>query len=450
MDLWDHQQQTVSFSEVTPRVFDTSDPGTGKSRAHLEIFNKRREKGLTSKLLVICPRTLMKAAWDNDAKRFYPHLTTSLAFAYTREQAFDQDADIYIVNSDGVKYLSAKPDTWIKAKFGADPSLIIDESTSFKNHTAQRTKSMFKLAKLFHYRSLLTATPINKSVLELWSQLYILDDGTHLGPSFYAFRNAVQNSETRYSHTEWTDKPGAREAVAKLLEDVTIRHDFDTVMTSVPEMTTRTIEVDLSPQLMSLYEELKERSIVELETGEVTAINAAVLANKLLQMASGAVYLQGAKHSFLDGLRYELIADLIEERECSVVFFSWTHQYKCISHALEKRKVPFASITAATMDNARGQIVEDFQAGKYRALLLHPRTGAHGLTLTRARTVIWASPRYEADLMKQGIFRIRRGGQDKPTETIRIAAKDTIEPYVYERLDSSTSQLEDLLTMLRR
>ncbi len=166
---------------------------------------------------------------------------------------------------------------------------------------------------------------------------------------------------------------------------------------------------------------------------------------------SGAVY-SGAEgeYEIIDTTRYELITDLVEEREHSVVFFNWRHQRDQLCKTFEARSMSFALIDGSVAARDRDRIVEDYQAGKYRTILLHPKTGAHGLTLTRGTTTILSSPIYEADLLKQGIHRIYRGMQDKITNTILVQAKNTVEEAVYARLNGKYERMSDLLDLLRQ
>lgn len=449
MNLWPHQEETKNFALGRLHVVDTSSPGTGKTRAHIETFVERHRKGESSRLLVVCPRTLMATAWGKDLETFAPHLSYQIAYANRRAEAFAEPADVYIINPDGVSWLAKQPEGWHKTQWGTNSTLVIDESTVFKNQQAKRTRAMIQIAGHFLYRAALSATPAPNSVTELWAQARIVDGGERLGRHYFKFRSLVQTPIEERGFTKWVDREDARSAVALLLDDIAIGHDFDEVMTHVPAMTHRTITFDLPPRVREAYEELKETSMLELEKGSITAVNAAVLTNKLLQVASGSVYDSEGNAQFVATDRYELIADLIDEREQTVLFFNWSHQKVELSNLFSKRGINHVVLDSSTPDHERRLATDRFQAGEYQAILLHPKTGAHGLTLTKGRTVLWASPRYEADLMKQGIFRIRRGTQDQLTENLMIAAADTIEPDVYERLHQKIEAMESITDLLR-
>lgn len=444
-DAWPHQQRSVAFNATRNRAFDNSDPGTGKTAVQVLTYVQRPKK---KRWLVVCPKTLMRSAWGEDIERFGSGLTVAYADPDTREAAFRAGTDVVILNTDGVKWLEKNP----KLLNDFD-HLTIDEYTTFKHASSQRTKAMLKLRKHFTHRYLLSGTPNANSVMELFAPCMILDDGKRLGTSYVRLRNIMQTPEQigpSPDHLKWSDKPGAAQAVAELLEDITIRHAFRDVMTHVPENFRDTKRFELPKKLRKVYDTVATECIHAFDDETyINAVHAASLRNKLLQIASGAVYTEGTEqYKLVDTTRYELACDLIEETQHSVVFFNWVHQRDFLAQEMDKRGLTFAVIDGSvTKKGERERIVTAFQEGAYRALFLHPRTGAHGLTLTRGDTVIFTSPIYEADLLEQGIARIVRGTQDKVTRTVFIEAKDTVEAKVYDRLNAKNAAMQDLLSM---
>ncbi|MGH9892332.1 MAG: helicase-related protein, partial [bacterium] len=286
----------------------------------------------------------------------------------------------------------------------------------------------------------------------IWHQVFVLDDGERLGKAFFQFRGAVCQPEQvgpTANHVRWVDKPFAEEAVAQMIADISIRHEFAEVMKGVPENHSQSISYELKPKHMRAYRELEKNATLQLEAGTVSAVNAAVLRTKLLQVASGAVYSSEGEYAVLDTGRYELILDLVEARKHSIVFFNWHHQKAGLLAEAEKRGISYALIDGTTSDKRRAEIREAYQAGFYQTLLLHPKTGAHGLTLTKGTAVIWSSPVYEADFLKQGKHRIYRAGQTERTETLLVEAAGTVEGLVYRRLGEKTARMVNLLDVLK-
>jgi len=444
---WPHQKQSLNVYERTPIILDTSDPGTGKTRAAIDAFAKRRFAG-GGKALVIAPKPLLDPAWAADVRQFQPKLLFSVAYAKNRAAAFKVEADLYITNTDAVTTLAKKP----RKFFDGFDTLIIDEISYFKHRTSARSKALKKLSNYFHYRVGMTGTPTSNSITDIWHQVLILDHGERLGTSFFAFRDVVCKqiiiNPMKPEWSKWEDKPESRETVAQILSDISVRHEFDVVMKNIPEQTKHLLYYQPSKRLLEFYEKLKEYCLLQLQEGEVTALNAASLRQKLLQVASGRVY--GKDKVFnLDSGRTDLIVELILGRTHSVVFWNWQHQREGLTEALTKKKVKFAEIGKDTKNKDRADLVSRYQAGEYQTLLMHPQSGAHGLTLTKGTSVIWCSPTDRADLLVQGDARIRRGGQSLATESIRVCAKGTLEEKVYERIGEKLDAMSHLMELLK-
>lgn len=464
--LWKHQKKTIAFGEKNPRMLDFSDPGTAKTRPQLELFAARRRKkrgaGAGGCALILCPRSLMKAAWFNDAKKFVPDMTCSIAYADVREKAFSVDADIYITNIDAVNWLVKQKPAFFK-KFD---TLIIDEVTKFKHHTSGRSRAANKIKKYFAYRSALTGTPNSNTIADIWHPVLLIDDGKRLGPSFFAFRSTVCVPEQvgpRAEMVRWVDKDGAEEAVFGVLADITIRHEFDKVM-DVPEMREHCMEYELTSKQMKAYLEMERDQIALLVTDKpkavaarlvgktipftpVTAINAAAVRTKLLQIASGAVYESPDKYHVVDTERYELAMDLAESRKHPIVYFLWKHQRDLMCEEAKKRGMRFCVFDGNASDRQREEMEAAYQKGFYDVFFAHPESAAHGLTLTKGTSTIWPSPTDNLEWWAQGNRRQRRGGQTEKTEVLAVIAKDTIEERVYSRLQAKDVRMDVLLSL---
>lgn len=441
-----HQTRSISFFKDTPRGFDFSDPGTGKTRVQIEEFaNRRARQGRCA--LVLGPKTLLKSAWSDDIRRFAPDLHTSIAYAKNREEAFEQPADVYITNLDAAKWLADKPAKF----FSRFDTLIMDECSAFKHHSTQRSKAISKIKKHFEFRRGLTGTPTSNGLLDLWHQAFIVDDGQRLGKSFYAYRNAVcfqKQVGPRPEHVRWEDKDGVEATVYALLADIVIRHKFEECI-DIPENHQYPLRFHMAPSHRKRYELLARDALLVVGNQVVNAVHAAALVTKLLQCASGAVYGENGEVVKIDNDRCELVLDLVDARPHSVVFFNWAHQRDDLCKEASKRGITFAVLDGETPDRERSQIIEQYQAGYYRVLFAHPQSAAHGLTLTRGTATIWCSPTYNLEHFLQGNKRIYRAGQKQKTETIVIVAPDTIEERVYEMLSHKDARQAALLDLLQ-
>lgn len=443
---FENQVVTIQHLLEWPCTYDASDPGTGKTRAELGAWASRRAKDGRC-LLILAPKSVMQTAWGDDIDKFFPgQFVYSIARAENREDAFKAEADIYITNLDAAKWLAEQR----KPFFDKFDELVIDEATAFKNPQSLRSKAVGKIAKTFEFRRELSGTPMPKSVLDLWFQMFILDGGQRLGDSFYRFRNqmcdAVQVGP-RPEHRQWKDKENAELITAALVNDITIRHKFEDCH-DIPPNVQRKLYYDMAPKHRRLYEKMKEEAVLQTEKGVVVASNAAVLANKLVQIASGSVYTSDGGKAQLFNERVELVMELVKERQHSIVFFWWEHQREALKREADKEGIEYEVIDGTVNDRRRVEIIRAFQEGRYQTLFLQPESAAHGITLTRATASIWASPTYRPDIMRQGLARVYRAGQDKLTENIMICARGTVDERVYDVMAGKNKRMENMLGFL--
>ena len=446
--LMKHQLEDVKWMERRQRVLDFSDAGTGKTGKHIVDFAQRRRKKKVGCLLVLAPKSLLKAAWGDDFKKFAPDMKVSIAWAENREDAFAVDADVYVTNIDGAKWLATKT----KRFFAKFDQLIIDECTSVKHRTSARSKAVKKIAQYFEWRRALSGTPTSNGICDLWHQVYVIDDGKRLGRAFYAFQKAACTPEDDGGRIVWVDKPGIEPVVGGLIEDITIRRKFEDCV-DIPPNHRYAVPFTLTPSHRKVYLELEKKKFLETNGRKVSAVNGAVLYFKLLQAASGAVYVdpdnEDSDYTLLDADRYDLIMDLVEAREHSIVFFGWRHQKDELIHVAKARGVKFEVIDGTvTRKGERERIVDAYQRGEYQVLIANARTIAHGLTLTKGTRTIFASPTPDLEHFLQGYKRIYRIGQKEKTETIMVIAPGTIDEYVWEQCQKKDVRQSDLLSYM--
>jgi superfamily II DNA or RNA helicase len=128
IQLYEHQKYSIDFCRSRDRVFDASDPGTGKTGVAIEMSTERRIRG-GGKILVICPKSSIRSTWAEDIKKFAPYVRVSCAYAKNRHEAFWKDADVYITNHDAAKWLAKQPPDFF-SKFDALISTL--------HHSAQK------------------------------------------------------------------------------------------------------------------------------------------------------------------------------------------------------------------------------------------------------------------------------------------------------------------------
>ena len=329
--------------------------------------------------------------------------------------------------------------------------VLVHNCTSIKHKDSKRSKAAAKISKYFKYRRLMTGTPTSNGISDIWHQVFILDEGKRLGKSFFGFRSAACQPEQvgpRPNMVKWVDRPGIEGIVGALLKDIVIRHKFEDCV-DIPENFKYAVPYSLTKSHRSNYTEMEEEQLLLLKDTAITAVNGGVVYQKLLQIASGAVYDSEGNYTLLDTGRYELVLDLAEARSHSVVFFNWKHQRDLLVAEAEKRSLSFAVYDGQTSDKDRKQIVTDYQKGQYRVLFAHPQSAGHGLTLTKGTATIWASPTYNLEHFAQGWKRVHRIGQTEKTETVVVVAKDTVDEKVWNVLNEKDGKMSALLDELR-
>ena len=444
-EMFENQKATVQYGMAHDVFYDASDPGTGKTRSALELTSYRQKHG-AKKALVFAPKSILMPSWIADLRKFTPHLTWVVAEARNRKKAFEQDVDVYVTNTDAAKWIESNVDL---TEFDI---LIMDEVTAYKHRTSARSKAMLKIAKKFKYRTAMSGTPNPNGVLDLWHQYLMLDEGAHLGTNFWQFRNKVcEPTQTGPgpAMVKWDDRPGAAEAVADIVSDITIRHRLEDC-TSIPEHSTSTLCFDLSTKHAALYAEMKREMKLLLTNSDtpIGAVHKGALRTKLLQMASGAVYNVANEPELISTDRYNLVLDMAEARESTLVAFNWVHQRDNLLLAARKRNLKFGLIDGTVKNDDRAKAVKQFQDGTIDYIFAHPMSAAHGLTLTRGTTTIWPGPIDDAERFQQFNRRIYRAGQKRKTETIMVAANNTLDAGCYDHLLGKVDSMVDLLEIL--
>jgi SNF2 family DNA or RNA helicase len=448
-----HQAATLALMASSPILFDMSDPGTGKTAVQIWAFARRRlaKKKPGKCALVIAPKSLLRSAWADDFAKFAPGLTVAVADAAHRVRAFAQDADVYITNTDAVTWLTKQPPTF----FARFDTLIVDEVSAYKHHASNRSRALEHIKRYFPYRSVLSGTPNSNTICDLWNPVRILDDGRRLGKQFFGFRAAVCSPTQQGQGANmlaWADKDGAEEVVYGLIHDISVRHRFDDCV-DIPPTHIWSTAYHLSATQHAAYLAMERDQIAQLTalarggaaSATVVASSAAAVTTKLLQIASGAVYENPDTYHVLDAGRYELVLELAAERHHPLVFFLWKHQRDQLVAAAEARNLRYCVLDGAATDAERNAMVHAYQAGWYDVMFAHPKSAAHGLTLTRGSSVIWASPTYDLEWYLQGNRRQARNGQTAKTEVINVLAAGTIDERVYARLLVKHARMDNLL-----
>lgn len=439
-----HQTTTTNFILDHPRCYVANDPGTGKTKACIDAVVRQGFRAL-----ILCPLSIMEPSWGMDIRKFTKAQFTIAHGPKHRSAALKKDVQFVITNHDAVSWLIKEP----KSVIQAFDILIVDECTAFKNRTTKRSKGLLQIANLIESVVIMSGTPNTNKITDLWHQYFMLDRGERLGRSFQVFQNQMCIGEVQHMagrrFTKWIDRPDAPELVHEKVKDITIRFKFEDCI-SIPDNQLILKELTMPPFILQKYVELRDEQVLVHDGSIVNPIHAGSRVKKLLQLLSGAVYDEEGNVVKVHTDRYELVMDLVAEREQCLVGFNWKHEVQALVEIAERRKIPYAVIDGSVKVADREVAVREFQKGNLQVIFAHPQSAGHGLTLTNGSATIWCSPTYNAEHYQQFNRRIYRAGQTQKTQTIRVAYTDSKEVEVYAALDGKLERMEDLLTLLNQ
>jgi SNF2 family DNA or RNA helicase len=409
------------------------DCGLGKTAITLMAVKALKyERLAVSRVLVIAPKKVAEATWTEEARTWKQteDLTFSkiLGSAVQREKALEQEADIYLVNRENVKWLV---DRYMKkGKARKDwpfDMVVIDESSGFKNPKAQRVRALAKVRPQIDRIVELTGTPSPNGLLDLWSQIYLLDRGERLGSTFGGYRERYFDPGRRNQQViyEWIAKPGAADAVLQKLSDICVSMSADEYL-QLPDLIYDDVSVELTPAARKQYDEMERQMILNLPESEITAFSAAALTNKLQQMANGAVYDEYGVYHEVHVDKLEMLTELLERlgEQHAVIYYTFRHDLERLRELLpEAREL-----------EGEGDI-RDWNAGKIKYLLAHPASAGYGLNLQQGgHHIIWFGLTWSYEQYLQANKRLHRQGQQDTVIVHHIVCKDTVDEIVLKAL----------------
>jgi SNF2 family DNA or RNA helicase len=439
---FEHQKTTASFLSTHRKAFCFNEQGTGKTASVIWASDYLMSKGLVKRVLVICPLSIMKSAWQRDLFSFAMHRTCSVAHgsADQRKKAIAAGADFVVINFDG---LAVVKDEIIAGGFDL---IVVDEANAYKNAQTNRWKVLAKVLSATNPRLwMLTGTPAAQSPVDAYG-LAKLVNPEGCPRSFTDFRAIVLYKVTQF---KWSPKPGATQYVHKVLQPA-IRFEKKDCL-DLPEVTFVEREAPLTPQQASYYKKLKQEMTFEADGERITAVNAATNLNKLLQISGGAVYTDDRQVVEFDvSTRLKVVLEVIEEtNNKALVFVPFTHTINLLKEYLEKHKIKCDVINGKVSLNKRSDLVDRFQTEPNpRVLIIQPQAASHGLTLTEADTIIWYAPVTSVETYLQANARIDRPGQKNAMTVVHIKGSP-VEERLYSMLQGNIAHHEKLVDLYR-
>jgi SNF2 family DNA or RNA helicase len=442
--LHNYQLQIVDHILNHPSSGIFVEMGLGKTIATLTAVSRLMFDSFEiSKVLVIAPKFVAENVWSNETDKWdhtrFLRLSLVTGTEKQRIAALNAAADIYIINRENAVWLVNQ----YRSSFPFD-MIVIDELSSFKSPKAQRFKALRHV--LSHIKRIvgLTGTPAPNGLIDLWSQLYLLDQGKSLGNRLTLFRDKYFTPGRRNGPIiyDYNLNPGADQLIHLAISGICISMKSADYL-ELPSRIDHYIKVRLDEGTMKKYRDFEETLMLELMLGqEITAVNAAVLSGKLRQFANGAIYDESHNYITLHTAKLEALKELVEQSNGNpvLIFYEFRHDLSRILESLAQwNPETFGNDTMKRWNNKEIQV-----------LLAHPASAGHGLNLQYGgNNVIWFGTNWSLELYQQANARLHRQGQSRPVNVYHLITEKTIDEDVIKSLSSKSAGQESLMQAIR-
>jgi SNF2 family DNA or RNA helicase len=436
----EHQKGTAAFLTMHKRALCLNAPGTGKSISSLWAADFLLDEGVARKVLIVAPLSTVKVVWGRELKHHLPHRSFVVCTG-TKQKRID------LLATPGVQYVIINHDGFsnMAAELNGFDVVIYDEATALKSPSSQRYKIFAKwMQKHQPWLWLLTGTPISQTPADAWTLARLVDSPT-CPKSFTTFKDLVMQKVTTF---KWMSRPDALETCRRVLQP-SIRFSLDECK-DLPDTNFVGRKTTLTKQQEKAFKEMKDQAVTVFSGGEVTAANTAVMLSKLLQISCGVVYGEDATLVIDASERYNTLTELLTEiGDKAIIFVPLKGVQVWLQQKLTADGFDVAMVNGDTSKKDRDQIFNDFQhTDRPQILLAHPKVAAHGLTLTRAKDIIWFAPIYSLEMYEQANARIRRLTTTGKTSVWHIWATG-FEAELYRRLRAKKNTLAEFLNLVQ-
>ena len=424
---FDHQVSTASFLTLHQKSFCFNEQGTGKTASAIWASDFLMKQGVINRVLVVCPLSIMDSAWRDDLFTFATHRTVSVAHgsADKRKKIVQECSDYVVINYDGVGIVLDE------LKKGGFDLIIVDEATHYKNAQTRRWKLLRQLVHDDTWLWMMTGTPAAQNPTDAYGLAKLVNP--YKVPRFFgAFKDMVMFKVSQFT---WKIRADATDIVYRVLQPA-IRFTKEECLDLPPMIYTKR-QVELTAQQKKYYKELKTKLVLDITGEQITAVNAAVTLNKLLQISAGAIYTdEGDVLEFDINNRYKVLREVIDESSQKVlVFVPFKHAIDILTDKLRSEGITTEVIRGDVPAHKRTHIFKQFQEDDDpQVLVIQPQAAAHGVTLTRANTVVWWGPTSSLETYDQANARVHRSGQTHKCTVVQLQGSDA-EKHVYRLLD---------------
>ena len=455
MEFIPHEYQRFCIDRIVSmkRVGLFLDMGLGKTVISLTAARiLKYERFAAARILVIAPKKVAEGTWTTEAEK-WDHLrdlrvVPVLGSAKQRTEALKQAADVYVINRENTD--------WLKELYrNAWPfdMVIVDEASSFKNHLARRFKALASMSGHIDRMVLLTGTPSPNGMLDLWSQIFLLDGGQRLEKRYTWFREKYFQPDARSWQTgqvfSYKLKPGCEDVILRRISDICISMKAEDYL-QLPEIVYDTVPVVLDPKAKRAYDRMEADMVLQMAEDEeaVTAMSAAALTTKLLQLSNGAVYDEYRGVHEIHDCKIEALREMVESLKArgkgALVFYQFQHDMDRILKMLNG----MPKVTAYTLDGPDS--IEAWNAGEVDVLLAHPASSAYGLNLQEGgHHIIWFGLTWNYEQYVQANARLHRQGQTQPVIVHHLVSQGTRDVDVIRALEHKDQAQQYVLESLK-
>jgi SNF2 family DNA or RNA helicase len=441
LDFHPYQERAVEWIKQKDSSALWLDMGLGKTATTLTAVADLIKTGHAHRALIIAPLRVALSTWPAEVKK-WSHLKDihiqQLAGlpAAARQRALVAPFNVSVINRELVPWLVE----FYGQKWPYD-TVVIDEASAFKSTQAKRWRALRSVLPKINRVIELTATPSANSLIDLWPQIYLLDRGERLGKTKGIFLEKFCRQVGNPQWNQWEVRPERRDALFALLSDICLRMKAEDYL-DVPDRINNVISITLPVKTLLHYRQLQKEFVVQLEQGEITAVNAAVQAGKLLQLCNGAMYLDEGGWEEVHDEKLEALAEIVENLDEPILV---AYQFKSDLARLQER---FPKAEALGKDPAT---IDRWNEGRIPMLLAHPASAGHGLNLQRGgRTIVWFGLPWSLELYAQFNGRLHRQGQDKPVLVYHLLASGTVDEAVHATLDQKDATQNSLLEAVKK
>lgn len=429
-NLHGYQTRSAEFIVNTKRCQLFLDMGLGKTVSTLTALSDLSDSFAVKRTLIVGPLRVANTVWKQEAQKWSHTCDLSIKIATgtpkNRTAALLSNAEIIVINRENIPWLVdfyCKNDKTNKYNLNKWPfdCIVIDESSSFKSSKSGRFKAIKRILPKTEYMVLLTGTPAPNGLLDLWSQSYLIDQGVTLGRNITAYRNRFFTTD--YMGYSYEPRSDAKENIEALIAPYTLSMQAEDYLT-LPSRLDTVVEIDIPPAAMKAYIEFKKEMYIDFHGNDFEALNAATLANKLLQFANGAVYTDELKNfSTVHDSKLDALKDIIDDNPNENILLAYNFKSDLI-----RLKKKFPELVVLSKE---GKELEKWNCGKIKLMACHPASAGHGLNLQGgAAMMVWFGLNWSLELYQQFCARLHRQGQTRPVKVIHLIAKNTIDEKV--------------------